>query len=472
MSAKEPHASPKFNDAALNEEIMRLRAVDNLTNLKFLMQEYVCIALVIGGTAAFREFRIRAGMPWTLDIPVVTLAIVLIGGLQHRLAGLGHESAHYTLLRHKFLNDLIGDIFCMFPILSTVHFYRLFHLAHHQYTNDPERDPDLVTLGGSKMVDRFPMRRWEFVKSIYMRVFTEPRAFLDYQQDYIDINVLGRSENIYLRKLPGAEQTGRVWPRLGIVLGLVYLVGLVGVQWAATSRGRPDLLVPGGVIGTGVVLAAVWMLPRWVFFQSPFRQPYSGRVSGLLRLTCYTWFIVALGLLRAATGGRSTFCFWVLWILPLVTSFPFFLLLRDVYQHTNADRGRLTNTRVFFTDRFTRWAVFVYGQDMHVPHHLFPAIPHHRLGRLHDLLKARHPEYAASVVECHGTLGNRRGLPTILDTLTVPDSEPARAEGPRALARLLSRGRGQVADEADGGCRERDTLGGRDGSIPARRSSC
>ena len=140
----------------------------------------------------------------------------------------------------------------------------------------------------------------------------------------------------------------------------------------------------------------------------------------MLRLTYYSWFLVALGLLRAATAGRSSFYFWLLWVAPLATSFPFFLLLRDVYQHTNADDGRLTNTRVFFADPFTRWAVFVYGQDMHVPHHLFPAIPHHRLGRLHRLLKARHPDYAASVVECHGTFANRRGLPTILDTLTTP----------------------------------------------------
>ena len=60
----------------------------------------------------------------------------------------------------------------------------------------------------------------------------------------------------------------------------------------------------------------------------------------------------------------------------------FFMFLRDVYQHSNADDGRLTNSRVFFTDPFTRWAVFVYGQDMHIPHHLFPAVPHYRLRKL------------------------------------------------------------------------------------------
>ena len=85
------------------------------------------------------------------------------------------------------------------------------------------------------------------------------------------------------------------------------------------------------------------------------------------------------------------------------------MLLRDTYQHTNADDGRLTNTRVFFCDPLTRWAVFVYGQDMHVPHHLFPVVPHYRLGELHRLLKRAHDDYAREVVEVHGTFANGRG---------------------------------------------------------------
>lgn len=409
-----------FSDTELSKEIMRLRAVDHTTNLGFLAVEYACVAAVIGGAILFREWRRGAGLPWGWDVPALALGIVLVGALQHRLAGLGHEAAHYSLLKNKLLNDLVGDVFCMFPILSTVHFYRLFHLAHHQYTNDPARDPDLVTLGGSKMVERFPMGRWAFIKSFYLRAFTDPMAYLKYEQDYIDINVLGRSENVYLRRLPESNGSGRIWPRLGAVLGLIYLLAFIAGQWAITVAGRPDWLVYEGIAGTLLVVAASRLLPKSAFFQSPFRQPYSGRTSGVLRLTYYSWFLVALGVLRAATAGRSSFYFWVLWAVPLMTSFPFFMLLRDVYQHTNADDGRLTNTRVFFADPFTRWAVFVYGQDMHVPHHLFPMIPHHRLGRLHRLLKSRHSDYAASVVECHGTFTNRNGSPTILDTLTTP----------------------------------------------------
>ena len=55
---------------------------------------------------------------------------------------------------------------------------------------------------------------------------------------------------------------------------------------------------------------------------------------------------------------------------------------------------------------------------MHIPHHLFPAIPHYRLRRLHELLKRNHGVYRVQVVETHGTFHNNQGRPTILDEMT------------------------------------------------------
>ena len=51
----------------------------------------------------------------------------------------------------------------MFPLMTTIHFYRLFHLGHHQFTNDPERDPDLLNLGHGKQANEFPMSRRRFI---------------------------------------------------------------------------------------------------------------------------------------------------------------------------------------------------------------------------------------------------------------------------------------------------------------------
>jgi len=57
---------------------------------------------------------------------------------------------------------------------------------------------------------------------------------------------------------------------------------------------------------------------------------------------------------------------------------------------------------------------------MHIPHHLFPAIPHYRLGELHKILKQASADYGTQVVECHGTFGDPLGRATILDEMTRP----------------------------------------------------
>ena len=147
-------------------------------------------------------------------------------------------------------------------------------------------------------------------------------------------------------------------------------------------------------------------------------RPYSCRFAGAARICYFSIVLMTLAIIQSISGRQLGYYVLFLWFIPLISSFPFFMLLRDVYQHSNTDSGRLTNSRVFFTDPFTRWAVFVYGQDMHIPHHLFPAIPHYRLGELHEILKQASADYGAHVVECHGTFHDALGRVTILDEMT------------------------------------------------------
>ena len=64
-----------------------------------------------------------------------------------------HESAHYTAFRTRWLNTATGwatGLALMLP--PTV--FRYQHTAHHRYTQDPERDPQMTPIGES---------RWGFV---------------------------------------------------------------------------------------------------------------------------------------------------------------------------------------------------------------------------------------------------------------------------------------------------------------------
>ena len=430
---------PVFQDPELQQQIMRLRSVNDVTNLLYLGREYLCLAGVVGGTVAFAEFRGGWGLAWGWNIPVFLVAITLIGALQHRLAGLGHEASHYTFMKNRLLNDLIPDLFCMFPILTTVHFYRVFHMAHHQYTNDPERDPDLLNLGRGKRAFEFPMTRARFIAVVYFCMIVAPLRFLEFQLAYIAVNALGKGRSVYTGTDSGAGPAKLFLPRLGTLLGLAYVVGMfVGFRYL-TGIDKPAWIVPAGLLGMSLAAIAAYALPDWAVFSSPFRQAYSCRFAGAARLCFFTVVMMALAAIRWATSGHSAVYPVLLWFLPLISTFPFFMLLRDVYQHSNADSGRLTNSRVFFTDPFTRWAVFVYGQDMHIPHHLFPAIPHYHLGELHELLKQKSRDYGEAVVECHGTFHDPHGRSTILDEMTRPHDRAEGHDGTRAQAMTSAR---------------------------------
>ena len=54
-----------------------------------------------------------------------------------------HETVHYTAFRSRSLNRTVS-VACGWLLVLPPRFFRAFHLEHHRYTQDPERDPELV----------------------------------------------------------------------------------------------------------------------------------------------------------------------------------------------------------------------------------------------------------------------------------------------------------------------------------------
>jgi fatty acid desaturase len=79
----------------------------------------------------------RHGMLWALPL------IVAQGYLVAFLFMVVHETAHKTAFRSRGLNLAVGYL-SAFIIGLPYEYYRLFHWDHHRYTQDPDKDPELI----------------------------------------------------------------------------------------------------------------------------------------------------------------------------------------------------------------------------------------------------------------------------------------------------------------------------------------
>lgn len=85
-------------------------------------------------------------------VPLWPVLILPQGILLVFLFTLSHECTHKTPFRTGWLNDLIGHLVSV-AIALPFTWFRYFHLAHHKWTNDPDKDPEL---SGKPRPDNWP----------------------------------------------------------------------------------------------------------------------------------------------------------------------------------------------------------------------------------------------------------------------------------------------------------------------------
>jgi fatty acid desaturase len=403
-------AAKSLDDPAFKAELQRLRRTDNLTNWYYLARTYLYLAAVIGGAVwVFELARADAISVWWA-VPTSLAAVVLVGAGQHQLSGLAHEGVHHILFRGRLLNDLASDLLTMFPLFSATHLYRLQHLAHHQFVNDPDRDPDVSQLRTSGHWLDFPVTPRVFLRTLVRQMWVPKLVrFMRVRARY---NATGADHSPYLIK---GQKPSRTAVRIGLLYILLLVVALTTLYYTAD----PVWLVAVPAALWAVFAVVFWRLPADRYIRTRLHPVVPARTMTILRIGFITAVFTALALFTRLTGAPAVLYYVVLWVVPIFTSFSFFMILRQIVQHGNADRGWMTNTRTFLVGRAINFAVFPMGQDYHLPHHMYATIPHYRLRRLHELLM-QYPEYREKGVEVKGyffAAEYPKTAPTVLDVL-------------------------------------------------------
>ena len=407
-----------LQDAALKEKLQELRRTDNFSNLYYLLRTYLYLAIVLGGAVGFDLYRQSAGWSWLVSVPVFFAAIVLVGAGQHQLSSLAHEGSHHILFRNRYLNELGSDLLCMYPMFSSTYHYRLQHLAHHQFVNDPLRDPDVSQLETSGHRLPFPMEKKAIRRALLKQLW--PMHLIRFMRVRAAYNATGTDKNPYMRK-------GQKSSKVAVLVGLFGILAQVIAVTVFVRLEQPFWLavVPPALFAVVAVVFAV--LPSSKYTQSRLHSVIHLRWLSVLRVGFISVVFNSLGWIELLTGQWAALYYILLWVVPLFTSFSFFMILRQTVQHGNADRGLLSNTRVFFVNRFINFAVFPLGQDFHLPHHLYATVPHFRLRRLHELLLT-YPEYREKALEVHGYFVPEHQPPTHPTVLDVLGPEYAAKE--------------------------------------------
>jgi len=384
------NALPQNADVTAAERINRRDALktlaerDNVTNFLYIGRIYaIMIAALVTGVYVSELYRFNGVSGW-VAWPLVGFVVMVIGASQHQLGAIIHEGTHYVLFKNRKLNEFASDWLGGFPIYTSTQAYRLHHFAHHQFVNDPDRDPIATQAAESGHWLDFPVTHVEMVRGVLNLIW--PVNLIRYMVARAKHSAMPNESNPFT----DSQGDGNA---LAIKIGVIFAVLAPIITAVLVAFGMFDWAL--AFLGTSWFATILFYLviPEKAFPLTQIKTVISDRITTIGRTIYIGSVYMALTVTQYATGVPAWDYFGVFWILPLFTFFPIFMVLREWVQHGNADRGRYTNSRVFLVDPVTRYAVFPLGMDYHLPHHLYASVPHYNLKKLHEFLLGER-EYA------------------------------------------------------------------------------
>ena len=204
--------APRFG----RDEISALRQLDNTTNIRFIVGTWAVIALAV--TAAvwcYTAFNAGAISFWW-TVPVTIAAALVIGAAQHQLGGIIHEGTHFLLFKDRQLNEHISDWTAGFALYTSTHSFRLHHFAHHQFVNDPVRDPNFEQAQESGYWLDFPVEHIDLIKGLIRMM--SPVSLIRYMVARAKQRAIGTETNPFSKP----DAMGDPWAvRSGILFAVV-----------------------------------------------------------------------------------------------------------------------------------------------------------------------------------------------------------------------------------------------------------
>jgi fatty acid desaturase len=117
-------------------EISVVRSLSQRSDLQGILRFAAHLACM-----AVTGILVWLAMPnWYLLVP----AMVLHGFTLVTMFAAMHECVHRTAFASSRLNEIFGWIAGLLSFYN-FHYYRCYHTWHHRYTQDPEKDPELMT---------------------------------------------------------------------------------------------------------------------------------------------------------------------------------------------------------------------------------------------------------------------------------------------------------------------------------------
>jgi fatty acid desaturase len=136
MTMTDASTTSKIETRALTPaQLKDLSIRANLPGAIRSLSHYAMIVLI--GVAIWQTTT-RYGLLWA--VPLIAIQGYLVAFLFMAV----HEAAHKTVFAGRRLNELLGHVSSLMIVLP-YEYYALFHWDHHRFTQDPQRDPELVT---------------------------------------------------------------------------------------------------------------------------------------------------------------------------------------------------------------------------------------------------------------------------------------------------------------------------------------